>query len=304
MRKTYLITGSAGFIGSHLSRRLWQKNKNVYFLVRPKSDLWRIKDLPKKNIIKCDITNLKNLTKIIKQINPTHIVHLATYGVYRNQKDLKKIIDVNLEGTLNLFKASRSLKNLKILINTGSVYEYGSLKGKMKESTVAKARNIYDATKISTTAFAQAFTALKILPICTIRPFTVYGPSEDKSRLVSTIISMVKRGENPRIAPDAIRDFIFIDDLVNGYLKALSVPSKVIGETINLGSGKPTKIKDFVSLIISSLNSTINPIDAPEYTNPNDSCCWADIGKAKNILKWEPKTSNKKGIEETINKYE
>ncbi|MBT4552500.1 NAD(P)-dependent oxidoreductase [bacterium] len=304
MEKIYLITGAAGFIGSHLARRLYQQGENISLIVRPSSNLYRIKEIPSKNVIECDITNLKSLTRIIKKVNPTHIIHFATHGVYRNQTDINKIINVNLNGSLNLFKASTTLKNLELSINTGSVYEYGSLKGEMKESIVAKARNIYDATKISTTALAQAFTSLELLPICTIRPFTAYGPTEDKSRLTSTIISMIKKGKNPRIAPNAIRDFIYIDDLIDGYIKVLNLPNAVIGETINFGSGKPTKIKDFVSQIISSLGSKIETIDAPEYTNPNDSQCWADISKAETLLKWKPKTINKKGIEETIKKYD
>jgi nucleoside-diphosphate-sugar epimerase len=300
MKERYLVVGASGFIGANLTRKLAEEGKDVHGLTREKSNTWRLKDVQGVEIILGDITNKPDLQQKLVEVDPTHIINLATYGVYRDQKDYQKIIEVNLTGSLNLFEASRELKNLKLLINTGSVYEYGSLPGQMKESTVAPARNFYDATKVATTAFTQSYSSLKILPICTIRPFTAYGPYEDSRRLVSTVINTVKAGKNPRTSPEAIRDFIYIDDLVDAYILALQSPETIIGQIINIGSGQPTKIKDFVSLITDQLETDIKPIDAPEFTSPTDSQCWADIKKAKNLLSWQPSTSNIAGIKKTI----
>ena len=99
---------------------------------------------------------------------------------------------------------------------------------------------------------------------------------------------------------NATRDFIYIDDLINAYVLALKKPKLVIGQTIDLGSGQPTKVKDFVSLIATSLKTDIKPINALKFSSPQDSKCWADIKKAKKILNWYPRTDNKKGIVDTI----
>lgn len=299
-KNKYFIAGSSGFIGSHLTRRLHQENEEVYALVRRNSNLWRIEDLSDLKIIEGDVTNYKNLLKQIKKVEPTHIINLATYGVYRDQKNSQKIIEVNLQGSQNLFNAARELSNLQLFINTGSVYEYGNLPGQMEESNVAQARNFYDAVKISTTALAQAYTSLDILPICTLRPFTVYGPYEDKSRLVSSVVSTIKKGKAPRIAPNAIRDFIYIEDLIDGYMKVLKSSQKITGEIINFGSGCPTKVKDFVSIIIDELDSDLKPIKAPKFSSAQDSRCWANIKKAQKLLNWSPQTGNKEGISKTI----
>ena len=117
-----LITGASGFIGACLVRKLVKENKNVYGFIRKESNLWRLKDVLGIKMINGDITNKQDLTRKLIKIKPTHIVNLATYGVYRDQKDTSKIIETNLTGSLNLFEAAKKLKNLKLIINTGSVY--------------------------------------------------------------------------------------------------------------------------------------------------------------------------------------
>ena len=300
MKNKYLVLGASGFIGASLVRKLAKENKDVYGFIRKGSNLWRLKNVSGIKMINGDITNKQDLTRKLIKINPTHIVNLATYGVYRDQKDTSKIIETNLTGSLNLFEAAKKLKNLKLIINTGSVYEYGSLYGQMKESIIAPARNFYDASKIATTSLAQAYSSLKILPICTLRPFTVYGPLEDSRRLIPSIIKTIQEGKKPQIASNATRDFIYIDDLIDAYVLALKKPKLVISQTINLGSGQPTKVKDFVSLIATSLKTDIKPINALKFSSPQDSKCWSDIRKAKKILNWSPQTENKEGINKTI----
>jgi nucleoside-diphosphate-sugar epimerase len=300
MKERYLVVGAAGFVGASLTRRLAEKGQDVYGLTRKESDLWRLKDVQGVEIVLGDITNGPELKEKLLELDPTHIVNLATYGVYRDQKDHQKIIEINLTGSLNLFEAAKELKNLQLVISTGSVYEYGSLPGQMEESTVASARNFYDASKIATTSMAQSYSFLKMLPVCTLRPFTAYGPYEDSRRLIPSVMNMIKEGNSPRIAPEAIRDFIYIDDLVQAYMRALKRPESVTGQVINLGSGQPTKIKDFVSLVTDQLDTDIKPVDAPEFASPHDSQCWPNIEKAKQLLDWEPETDNLTGIKKTV----
>lgn len=300
MKEKYLVLGASGFIGASLTKRLVEENKQIFGLIKPESNNWRLKDIKGVELVTGDIANKQDLIKKLLKINPTHIINLATYGVYRGQEDYQKILGINLTGSLNLFEAAKQLKSLDLLISTGSVYEYGSLPGQMEENVVAPARNFYDASKIAITSMAQAYSSLDILPICVLRPFTTYGPFEDSRRLIPSVVNMVKEGKNPRIAPEAIRDFIFIDDLVDAYILALQKPKSVTGQIINLGSGQPTKVKEFVSLVLTNLKTDIKPVDAPEFSSPSDSQCWSNIRKAKEIFKWEPTTSLEEGVKKTV----
>ena len=115
--KNVFITGANGFIGANLTRFLVNKNYHVSVLVRNKSNLWRLKDIIKNiKIHKADITNKEKLKKIIKKVNPNYIIHLASYGNSSNENNLKKILDVNILGLINLLQASENINYKKLII--------------------------------------------------------------------------------------------------------------------------------------------------------------------------------------------
>jgi len=290
-----IITGGAGFIGSALVRKLAKSGYRVFALVRPGSNLWRLVE-GKRNyrIIEADITNSKLIKKIVSTTKPAHILHLATNGVYRDQIDKQKILEVNIEGTTNILEASLGI-NIKSFVNTGSVYEYSDLPGARSEADVGVPRNDYDRAKIESTRVATQFAIKHSLPVTTLRLFTAYGPYEDARRLIPNLILNFLRRSTPSISPTPIRDFVYLSDVARAYILAINKAPKQ-GEIINIGSGIPISINEITTQLASMFETTPRFDRTDQYTSANDSQCWADISLAQSLLGWKPKYDHSQGL--------
>lgn len=304
-KEKYLVTGSAGFIGGNITRKLVEQGKNVFPLIGPDSDTWRLKDLDidPDNFLYVDVTDFASLREKIVRIQPTHILHLATYGVYRDQDDQMKIFNTNVLGTANLLRVSLDL-NISAFVNTGSVYEYANLPGEQKESNLGKPRNMYDLAKIIGTQTATKFSQQYHLPVCTLRLFTAYGPYEDIRRLVPSVILNLMRGEDPKIlAPQSIRDFVHVHDIADAYIQA-SLKDDWNGEVINVGSGQQATVAQMVIQISTLLGLDRNPLSPDHSISAEDSQSWADLSLAKSLLHWQPKINLNDGLAQTIKWFE
>ena len=209
VKQPILITGASGFIGSNLLRFFISKNIKVNIILRKKSNIWRIKDIIKKSkVFYVDLRDKKNLSKVIKKIKPKSIFHLATYGAYAHQNKFDLIKSSILDGTVNLINECKKIK-FNVFINTGSNSEYGFRKNKMKESDLLTPNSYYAVFKAATTLFCQYESILNKLPIITVRPFNVYGPNEEPTRLVPTLIkNLLNNKDTPLVSPDIPRDLM------------------------------------------------------------------------------------------------
>lgn len=302
-RQRYLITGASGFIGSWVARLL-VKEASVFAIVRPNSNLYRLNDIKDKiKIVEADLRDKDNSKKLVKKVNPDYILHLATFGVYPyQQEDVERIMVGNWEMAVNLFEIAKSI-NLKRFVNFGSVFEYGSRKGKVSEQDVdiSDTLNMYSATKMATTALASAYKEL--IPLVTLRPFTTYGPYEDASRFIAGTIIRALNNEPIRIAPGVVlRDFVYVKDVARACI--LACKSKIgVGEIMNVGSGKAYKLLAVANLIKRLTSSKSKIIEDPKYIRKKESRCWADITKAKKLLRWSPNYSLKEALWGTIEWY-
>lgn len=299
-KERYLVTGAAGFIGANLVHRLRLDGRDVIAAVQKDSDLWRLDGVSEITFVQTNICDPDSVKDLLTATRPSHIFHLATYGVYRHQRDPQLIFNTNVLGTFNLLNAARDLE-LNAFVNTGSVYEYSNLPGPQIESITGIPRNIYDAAKLASSQLAQAYATEYHLPITTLRLFTTYGPLEDESRLISSILSKLLYGEQPMIASSAIRDFVYIDDVTQAYLLAADLGKP--GEIYNIGSGQGTRIGELFNQICQAVDSTITPIESESYLPINDSQCWANITKASTELNWRPSTELNSGLLNTIQWY-
>lgn len=299
-KEKYLVTGAAGFVGANLVRRLREENRAVVAAVRDGSNLWRLEGVSGIDLVRTDICDSAAVKELLITYRPSHIFHLATYGVYRHQRDPEVIFNTNVVGTFNLLNSAKNIE-LDAFVNTGSVYEYANRPGPQVESVTGIPRNTYDAAKLASTIMAQAYAAEFHLPVMTLRLFTTYGPYEDQSRLVSSVTDRLLLGERPIIASQAIRDFVYIDDVIQAYLQA--VANGKPGEVYNIGSGQGTSVGNLVSQICQVVGTKIEPIESHNYLPDNDSQCWADITKATSQLDWLPNTSLSTGLPKTIEWY-
>ena len=312
-----LITGSAGFIGYHLSQSLLQNdfkvfgidNLNNYYDVQLKKE--RIKKLKlKKNFIfyKIDILNKNKVNKIIKDNSIKYIVHLAAQaGVRYSIENPRSYFQSNLMGFFNILEISREnkIKHL-IFASTSSVYGNNSNYPLTENLNTDKPLSFYAATKKSNEVMAYSYSNIYKLPATALRFFTVYGPygrpdmalfKFTKSILGNKKINLFNNGNHDR-------DFTYVDDIVQGINKIIDKPSKdnIPYNCFNIGGGRSNKLKVFLSLIEKNLlkKAKINnmPLQLGDVKKTHSS-----IKLLKEYTAYEPKTDIKKGIKKFIDWY-
>ncbi len=300
--KKVLITGATGFVGSNAVRGFVKLGADVSVLARGDSPLWRISDIKSSlRLFTADLLDVQGLKKAISRIRPDIIIHTAVYGGHPYQKEHRKIFDVNLVGTVNLLDVCGKF-GFDIFINTGSSSEYGIKKISMKESDILEPASVYGVAKSAASLYCSAQAKNEGMPVTTLRLFSPYGYFEDKTRLIPYLIISALSGRRPRLSsPGNVRDFVFIEDVVEAYKKTVENRKAAIGEIINIGSGNQHTVGDVVKNI-SRLNSMpLGPMWHSAKNPRREPEVWrADISKAGRLLGWRPKYGLSEGLRKTF----
>ena len=305
--KRILITGVTGFVGACLLHGLINDGfSNISIIIRNTSNIWRIKDiLDKIKVYYSDLLDLERLTEIVSKIKPEIIYHLATYGAYPTiQKNVRKIYRTNLFGTINLLNASEKI-GFECFVNTGSSSEYGEKKEPMVETNLLEPNCDYGVSKACATLYCQNFARQNSLPVVTFRLFSPYGYYEDQNRLIPYVILSCLLGKNLKLSsPYSVRDFVFIEDVVESYIKVLNSQNS-FGQIFNIGTGEQHLVSEVVDKIIEITGSGIKPEWDVVNNMRNEPLVWvADISKAKSVLSWSPRYSLEKGLSKSVRWFE
>jgi len=297
LKRVYLITGAAGFVGSCLLRELIRRNEDVHIILRSESDRWRIRDIIDKTT--CHISDLSSkeaLTDILLRAKPTVIYHLAAHGAYSYQNEADKIVDTNIVGTWHLLQASSRI-DYELFVNTGSSSEYGFKRSAMRETDLLEPASYYAVTKCSQTLLCCHFAKQEGKPIVTLRPFSLYGPFEDASRFIPTLMkALLLKKTMKLVAPEVSRDYVYIDDMIEAYLMVDSLKT-CAGEIFNIGTGVQSSIKEVVEKAVRVTNETTAFEWGAMQNRMWDTANWvADISKARRMLNWIPKISLEQGL--------
>ncbi|MGD0540552.1 MAG: NAD-dependent epimerase/dehydratase family protein [Tepidisphaeraceae bacterium] len=300
------LTGAAGFIGSRLSKALLDRgdevigfdNLNDYYALEHKqrhlSDL-----LPQSRFrfIKGDLSDASELRETLSKLKPDAVAHLAAMAAVRYSVQHPLIYaQVNVQGTVNLLDAARHLGNPRcILASTGSTY--GKDTPVPFKETAAADRPLapYPASKRAMELLAHSYHHLWNLPTTILRFFNVYGPHGRPDMMPWMWSQMIRKGE-----PIALygggklkRDWTFIDDIVAGFIAALDKGLEY--EIINLGCSQPVENLQFVQILEELVGRKANIVDTPTpLSEPLIS--FADIGKARQMLGYEPKVNVREGL--------
>ncbi len=302
MKNTFLVTGATGFIGANLIRELIKQGQKTHVIVRDKKLNWRLHDVYDKiHIYECDIQD-KKLHTIVKKISPDYIFHLARYGNLPEEDDIYKMIDINLKGTINLLDAVKE-NPFKLFINTSSGDEYGVKETPMRETDLLKPVNNNGVIKSVITLYCQKEAIRNKLPIINFRLFTPYGYFEGKNRLIPSVVLSALEGNPIRVSnPVFVRDFIFIDDVIDAYLHAVELKHEY-GEIYNIGSGKQHSVGEIVQMIqkITKSKSNVQWGTVAKQARYIEPSRWeADVSKMKMVLKWKQRNTIEEGLTKTI----
>jgi nucleoside-diphosphate-sugar epimerase len=300
--KRILITWANWFVWANLVRtlvKLWFEN--IYIIIRKESNLWRINDIiAKLNIDYVSLINENELSKYINIVKPEIIYHLAAAGAYiwRDWRWIKDLFDFNVMWTINLINACKEVW-FEYFINTWSNSEYWQKNLPMKETDLLEPNNDYWITKASATLYASNIWKKFNLPVYTFRLFAVFWYFEDKTRLIPSIILKYLNNESPNLSkPDSVRDFIFIDDVINYYLNTDKIKWDYWW-VFNIWNWKQYNIDEIVWIIKRIDNKSINPTYWTQTVKQNEPKVWmSDNSKAINIF-WFNHNSVEDWLEKT-----
>ena len=300
-----LITGAAGFIGSHLSERLLQEGSRIICLDNldtfydPQIKIENLKPLLSNNnftMIEGDIRDLKLLTDIFEGNRIDIIVHIAARaGVRPSIKEPLLYYDVNVRGTTNLLEMAKNYHIKKfIFASSSSVYGENKKVPFSEDDNVDYPISPYAATKKAGELISFTYHHLYGIPVNCLRFFTVYGPRQRPEMAIHKFTRLIYEGKSIPVYGDGTsrRDYTYIDDLISGI--TASVNTELGYEIINLGESKTIKLTELISLIEENLQKKAIIEWLPDQ--PGDvPVTFADIGKARRLLGYAPCIDIKEG---------
>jgi NAD dependent epimerase/dehydratase len=317
-KRTILITGADGFIGSHLTEALVRQGHKVRaFVLYNSFNSWGWLDQCNDDVkgqfevFAGDVRDPHGIKEAMKGCDV--VLHLAALiAIPYSYHSPDTYVDTNIKGTLNVLQAAREL-GVSRVIHTSTSEVYGTARFvPITEQHPLQGQSPYSATKIAADQLAYSFHASFGLPVVIARPFNTYGPRQSARAVIPTIITQIASGKR-QIKLGAVsptRDFNYVQDTVAGFIAAMN-SEQGLGEVVNFGSNFEISIGDTAQLIAEAMNVKIDVITDETRLRPADSeveRLWADNTKAKQLFGWQPayggREGFKRGIAETAEWFE
>jgi NAD dependent epimerase/dehydratase len=307
--KTILVTGAGGFIGSHLVEALLMHGTQVRAFIRYNSrhDIGLLNQLPEglRSQVEIIAGDLRDAGALRKAMHGCQVVfHLgALISIPYSYLHPAEVAEVNFMGTLNILQNCLDL-GIERLVHTSTSEVYGTaIQVPIPESHSLQGQSPYSASKIGADKLVESFHCSYDLPVVTVRPFNTYGPRQSTRAVIPTIISQaLVRDEISLGNLQALRDFTYVSDTVQGFLKAAEA-EKAVGGTFNLGSGLEISIGELVEKIIQLIGRQVRLHQDTARLRPERS----EVGRllsdntlARQVLDWSPTISLDEGLTLTI----
>ena len=296
--KRAVLTGATGFVGANLARRLLHDGHEVHLLVRHGYASWRIEEIRTHALVhEVDLADEGSLRALMRRLHPDWVFHLAAYGGYASQADLARMVHTNFLATINLVQACLTV-GFEAFVNTGSSSEYGWRAHPPAEVEPLEPNSHYALTKASATMFCRYTARSQRVRMPTLRLYSVYGPYEEPTRLLPTVIARGLAGALPALVdPDIARDFVYAEDVSSAYLLAAAHDDPEPGAIYNVGTGVQTTLRQVVTIAQRTLGITTEPHWGSMPNRSWDTTTWvADNRKARRELGWQPQYTFEQGF--------
>ena len=309
-----LLTGASGFIGQELEKKLVERNSEIHEIhdieryVTGRYDHYKDMKAEEKRVSKhyVDLKNYHIIKNLVHEISPDYIIHLAAISpVAYSYDNYLEVTEVNYLSSINLAEAARKLENFKQFIFAGTSEEYGlailDKNKKLTENSELKPNSPYAVAKIATDMYLQYMGLAYNFPYTVIRPFNTYGRTDNNHFFIERTITQMLEGKAVKLGDsEAIRDWLYVDDHVEGYIRALG-NKRAVGQTIQLSTGKGYTTKETAEIIAEMTGYTGDIEWNATQKRPLDAkVLIGDNSKAKELLGWEPKYTLEQGLEKTI----
>lgn len=293
-----LLTGSTGFIGSHVARLLVGQGCDVHALVRERSDLARISDIvPLLHLVRGDLLACDGLQMKLERVRPEICIHLAWYtvpGKYLTARENVRLLDasVNLASRLADLGCRR-------FVGMGTCLEYDLSAGYLSEDSPVKPSTLYGACKLAVQMVLEQLARTTGMEVAWLRLFYLYGPWEDERRLVPFVISSLLRDEVAKVTNgQQLRDYLHVEDVARA---AWAVACSNLCGPVNLGSGAPVAVRDIVTRIGAVLGRPdLLAIGAVPSSVSEPMFICADNRRLTERTSWRPEYDLDQGLRHTV----
>lgn len=300
-----LVTGSTGFLGSHLVRTLVAKGYEVVATYRPCSNRWRLTGLPcKVQWVPLDLGDGASIRSALRATQPKVVIHCAAYGMNYSEQSYEEGIKINISGTQLLLQRSAEA-GVRRFIHSGSCFEYGNKPLPVSEEEVLEPISMYGVTKAASTLLVSQLSKALDLPSVIVRPFGIYGPADRSDKFVPRVIRACLSREAIELSGgEQIRDYSYVADAVSLYVRLVEAEEFPSGEIVNLAGGHPVPLRRIGEIIARSMDGQ-NTLKwgALPYRPEEIMSLTAQTDKAKRLLGWSATTSLEDGLEETVRWY-
>jgi len=308
--KNILITGGSGFLGSYIAKRVLPNADSVTIVtldIKQKTTLKALNvDINKINLVKGDIRNFDFIKLLFNEYEFDIVFHLGALSeVKKCQPNPKLAFETNIMGTVNILEACR-IYNVKAVAVSSSDKAYGSGEVPYLENYAMNGKGIYEVTKSCTDLIARSYYSNYNVPVVVTRCSNLYGGGDmNMSRIIPNTIRLALQGTTPCIwkgSEKSVREFLYVEDAVDGYLSLIENIEKTKGEAFNIGSGEIVTIEDIVNMILSKIDKNIS-INYQEKDFPEISTQYLDSNKIKDYTSWTPHTMLSDGLDKSIESY-
>ena len=289
-----LVTGASGFIGTHLCRKLLLECAEVYGVSRKMQN----RDSSDLRWIQGNLADLEEVKKIVQEIKPDIIFHLASFVSGSRKIDhVIPIFQDNLVSTLNLLIVATNIGCNRIVI-AGSMEETNSNYDEVVPQSP------YAAAKLACSTYARMFHALYQTPVVIARLFMVYGPEQkDLVKLIPYVILSLLRGEIPKISSgQRLVDWIYVDDVVNGLL-AITKAQNIQGEVVDIGTGSLITTRNVVERLFKLVDPDAKPSFGSLQDRPMETEIFANVNQTFSKIGWKSIMSLEEGLRLTVSWY-
>jgi len=294
-----VITGCSGFVGANLALAVAARGGRVIGIDSPSGVTWRTRGMANIELEHLDLRQQAAVGAFIERVQPLAIYNCAAYGAYSVQVEPQHIFDVNLLAVRHLLEAVRSVPGFQAFVQASSSSEYGFNCSAPPEDAALEPDSDYAVSKVAATQLVRMYAQKHGVPAFVLRLYSLYGPYEDFSRLIPTLLGHAQKGLLPPLVNANIsRDFVYVADAVRAFEAVLSrAPELKPGSVFNVGSGVGTTLAQLVQLVRELFDIQAQPVWGSMPDRSWDHPAWfADPSKAADVIGWRSRTSLREGL--------